>query len=200
MKKLMQFVLALCATLAAQAAAPCFTVKLRVDLSGVATNEALYEVGCVRLALRIAGQDKNLLSYDNRQGNYLNFPMPDGTYPVIEATLCERGGRVGIPLGALARTEGVHDVTLNFAHAHWTICVDGVQDDDMPPVPDLIAWPADLEERVLSARVKKALFSSPARADALPKMPESRRIARPRSKRAGCCEKGADLLQYGQPE
>ena len=94
MKKLMQFVLALCATLAAQAAAPCFTVKLRVDLSGVATNEALYEVGCVN----------------------------------------------------------------------------------------------------------KAAFSSPARVDALPQMPESRRIARPRSKRAGCCEKGADLLQYGQPE
>lgn len=179
MNKSMRFVLALCATLAAQAAVPCFTVKLKVDLSGVATNEALYEVGCARLALRIAGQDKKLVSYDNRQGNYLNFPMPDGTYPVIEATLCDRGGRVGIPLGALARTEGVHDVTLNFAHAHWTICVDGVQDDDMPPAPDSIAWPADSKGRVLSPRVKKALFSSPACADALPKMPESRRIARP---------------------
>ena len=109
MNKLMQFVLAFCATLAVQAAAPCFTVKLKVDLSGVAADEALYEVGCARLALRIAGQGKKLVSYDNRQGNYLNFPMPDGTYPVIEAT-------------------------------------------------------------------------------------------RPRSKRAGCCEKGADLLQYGQPE
>ena len=93
MKKSMRFVLALCATLAAQAAVPCFTVKLKVDLSGVATNEALYEVGCARLALRTAGQDKNLVSYDNRQGNYLNFPMPDGTHPVIEATLCDRGGR-----------------------------------------------------------------------------------------------------------
>ena len=116
MKKSMRFVLALCATLAAQAAVPCFTV------------------------------------------------------------------------------------TLNFAHAHWTICVDGVQDDDMPPAPDSIAWPADSKGRVLSPRVNKAAFSSPARVDVLPQMPESRRIARPRSKRAGCCEKGADLLQYGQPE
>ncbi len=171
--------LALCAALAAQAAAPCFTVKLKVDLSGVTAGEALYEVGCARLALRIAGQDKDLQSYDTRHGNYLNFPMPDGSCPVIEATICERGGRVGIPLGALARTDGVHDVTLNFSSPHWTICVDGVQDDDMPPAPDPFAWPKNPKEKSLSPRVKKATLSSPALADALPKMPDSRRIARP---------------------
>ena len=172
-------VLVLATILVAQAAAPCFTVKLKVDLSGVATDEVLYEVGCARLVLRIAGQNKDLESYDNRQGNYLNFPMPDGRCPVIEATLCKRGGRVGIPLGALARTDGVHDVTLNFVKAHWTICVDGAQDDDMPSAPYAIAWPADAKERVLSPRVKKASFSVPASINALPKIPESRRITRP---------------------
>ena len=158
---------------------PCFTVKLQVDLSDVKAEEALYEVGCARLALRFAGQNKDLKAYDCRQGNYLNFPVRDGSCPVVEATICERGGRVGVPLGALAHVDGMHDVTLNFAKAHWTISVDGVQDDDMPPDPHSIAWPADAKGRTLSPRVKKASFSSPARADALPEMPDSRRITRP---------------------
>ena len=164
--------------LIAQAAAPCFTVKLQVDLSGVKAGEALYEVGAAKLALRMAGKDEGLGTYDIRHGNYLNFPMPDGTCPVIEATICERGGRVGLPLGALSRKEGVHDVTLNFSPPHWTIGVDGLQDDDMPPVPDSISWSADARGRTLSPRVKMASFTSPARADALPKTPDSRRIAR----------------------
>ena len=167
------------AILATQAAAPSFTVRLQVDLSEVKTDEPLYEVGAAKLSVRLAGRTKGLEKYDTRHGNYLNFPMPDGTCPVIEATLCERGGRVGVPLGALARAEGVHDVTLNFAPPHWTICVDGVQDDDMPPAPDSIAWSADATERTLSPRVKKVSFLSPARADALPKMPDFRRIGRP---------------------
>ena len=170
--------LALCTTLAAQASVPCFTVKLRIDLSDVKADEVLYEVGCARLALRIAGQNKDLESYDTRQGNYLNFPMPDGSCPVIEATICDIGGRVGIPLGALPMKDGLHDVTLNFAKARWTILVDGLRDDDMPPSPDAIAWSADAEGRILSPRVKKASFSTPALADALPETPDSRPVAR----------------------
>lgn len=168
----------LCTTLAAQAAAPCFTVKLQIDLSGVLAGEELYEVGCAKLALRIAGKNKDLESYDRRHGNYLNFPMPDGSSPVIEATICETGGRVGIPLGALPRADAIHDVTLNFAKSRWTIIVDGVRDDDMPPNPGSVAWPVDAEGQILSPRVKKASFSSPALADALPEVPDSRRVAR----------------------
>ena len=167
------------ATIAALAAPPSFTIKLQVDFSDVKDDEPLYEAGPARLAFRMAGRAKELERYDNRLGNYMNFPMPDGSCPVIEATICERGGRVGIPLGALARTDGVHDVTLNFSSPHWTICVDGVQDDDMPPAPDPFAWPKNPKEKSLSPRVKKATLSSPALADALPKMPDSRRIARP---------------------
>ena len=162
-----------------------FTIRCQVDFSNVAAYEPLYEVGPVRagftpvrLAFRIAGRTKGLEQYDNRLGNYLNFPLPDGSCPVIEATLCARGGRVGIPLGALARTDGVHEVTLNYSPPHWTICVDGVQDDDMPPAPDAVAGLLDPKERTLSPRVKKAEFTSPARPDALPQMPDSRRITR----------------------
>ena len=167
------------ATVMGWATVPSFTVRLQVDLSKAKVDEPLYEVGTAKLSVRLAGHTKGLEKYDTRLGNYLNFPMSDGTCPVIEATLCERGGRVGIPLGALARTDGVHDVTLNFSPPHWTICVDGVLDDDMPPAPDLIAWPANAKEQVLSPRVKKASFSSPAHANALPTMPDSRRITRP---------------------
>ena len=162
-----------------------FTIRCQVDFSNVTAYEPLYEVGPVRtgftpvrLAFRIAGRTKGLEQYDNRLGNYLNFPLPDGSCPVIEATLCARGGRVGIPLGALARPDGVHEVTLNFSPPHWTICVDGVQDDDMPPAPDAVAGLLDAKERTLSPRVKKAEFTSPARPDALPQMPDSRRITR----------------------
>lgn len=169
----------LCTTLAAQAAAPCFTVKFRLDLSGVKADEELYEVGCAKLALRMAGKNKDLKSYDDRSGNYLNFPMPDGSCPVIEATICETGGRVGVPLGALPRADVIHDVTINFAMSRWTILVDGVRDDDMPPDPDSIPWTAEAKELILSPRVKKASFSSPALADALPETPDSRRITRP---------------------
>ena len=85
--------LALCAALAAQAAAPCFTVKLKVDLSGVTAGEALYEVGCARLALRIAGQDKKLVSYDNRQGTMICRRA--GKFKKAEQTrgLLREGGR-----------------------------------------------------------------------------------------------------------
>ncbi len=176
-----------CATLAAHGTElkDGFTVRCQVDFSNVTAYEPLYEVGPVRpgftpvrLAFRIAGRTKGLEQYDNRLGNYLNFPLPDGSCPVIEATLCARGGRVGIPLGALARTDGVHEVTLNFSPPHWTICVDGVQDDDMPPAPDAVAELLDAKERTLSPRVKKAEFTAPARLDALPQMPDSRRITR----------------------
>ncbi|MBR2838411.1 MAG: hypothetical protein IKE55_06500 [Kiritimatiellae bacterium] len=172
-------VLVLAVAFAAQAAAPSFTAKLQVDLSDVKADEPIYEVGAARLSLRLAGQTGGLETYDRRHGNYLNFPMPDGSCPVIEATLCERGGRVGIPLGALARPDGVHDVTLNFVSPHWTICVDGVQDEDMPPAPDSIAWPTERLEKTLSARVRKATFSSPACANVLPEIPDARHITRP---------------------
>ena len=56
-----------------------FTVHCTVDISGVAADEPLYEVGPLRLAFRMAGKDEGLRKYDMSFGNYLNFPLPDGS-------------------------------------------------------------------------------------------------------------------------
>ena len=66
-----------------------FTIRLKVDFTGVAADESIYEAGPVRLALRMAGHAPELEEYDGRRGNYLHFPMPDGSCPVVEATICE---------------------------------------------------------------------------------------------------------------
>ena len=91
------FLALICATLASSGAAvkADFTIRCQVDFSGAAADEPLYEAGPVRLAFRMAGRTKELEQYDSRCGNYLNFPMSDGSCPVIEATM--NGLRVGIP-------------------------------------------------------------------------------------------------------
>ena len=93
-----------------------FTVRCTIDISGVTADEPLYEVGPLRLAFRMAGKAEELRKYDTSFGNYLNFPLPDGSCPVIEATMY--GLRVGIPLGFLKRRDGVHDVRL-FCAKSW---------------------------------------------------------------------------------
>lgn len=131
-----------------------FTVRCKIDISGVAADEPLYEVGPLRLAFRMAGKDDGLRKYDMSFGNYLNFPMPDGSCPVIEATMY--GLRVGIPLGFLKRRDGVHDVRLFCAKSHLTIEVEGHFDDDMfrlPTVEADLSAPKTLSRRVKSADV-----------------------------------------------
>ena len=150
------FLTFICVTLASSGAAVTadFTICCQVDFSGVTTDEPLYEAGPVRLAFRMAGRAKKLEQYDSRCGNYLNFPMPDGSCPVIEATM--HGLRVGIPLGFLKRQDGVHDVRLFCAKTHFTIEVEGHLDDDMFRVPTVdadLSAPKALSKRVKSAEV-----------------------------------------------
>ena len=165
---------------AEQVLADGFTVTLQIDLSkSVTDEELLYTVGPVRLVLRQAGKDKALADYDMRFGNYLNWPLKDGTCPVLEATIAAKATQVGIPLGFLAKPEGVHTVTLNFAPVRWTICVDGHVDEAFPVPACPVVWPATTEEKVCSVRVKDAAFVSPARKDALPPVPQARTIAEP---------------------
>ena len=122
------FIALICTTLVSSGVAvnADFTIRCQVDFSGEATDEPLYEVGPVRLAFRMAGRTKYLEQYDSRCGNYLNFPLPDGSCPVIEATM--HGLRVGIPLGFLKRQDGVHDVRLFCAKTHFTIEVEGYEE------------------------------------------------------------------------
>ena len=150
------FLALICVTLASSGAAVTadFTICCQVDFSDVTTDEPLYETGPVRLAFRMAGRTKELEQYDSRCGNYLNFPMPDGSCPVIEATM--HGLRVGIPLGFLKRQDGVHDVRLFCAKTHFTIEVEGHLDDDMFRVQTVdadLSAPKALSKRVKSAEV-----------------------------------------------
>ena len=154
-----------------------FTIRIRADLGGVACDEALLEAGPMRLSLRLAGRTPGLEEYDAFRGNYLNFALPHGPCPVIEATLPGRGGRIGVPLGALPRAGGVHAVTLQFDPPRWTIRVDGVQDEDYPA--DVVDWDGrELHAAALSPRVEAVEASVPALPDALPRPPDSRRLAR----------------------
>ena len=151
-----------------------FSARIRVDLRDFAADEPLVEAGPLRLALRMAGRTPGLERYDRDAGNYLAFPMPDGSCPVVEATLA--GLRVGIPLGLLARPGGVHDVEVRVAGSHFSIAMDGHVDDDMFSVPSL---ETDLDApRTLSPRVASVSVSVPAGPDAGGRIPDARPIAR----------------------
>ncbi|MDD6031357.1 MAG: hypothetical protein PUE68_11125 [Kiritimatiellae bacterium] len=131
-----------------------FSVRLEVDLGAVRADEALGSFGPVRFGLRLAGRDKAHLRYDRAAGNYLGFPMPDGTCPVIEAVVDAKAGRVGIPLGVLDSSRKVHDVVLRWAPPRWEITVDGHVDEDFPmPAPAPFAWKGDQNLRIHSPRV-----------------------------------------------
>lgn len=157
-----------------------FTVNLKIDFGAVKGDEALYEAGPVRLVLRRAGADSALAKYDRNSGNYLTFPLSDGTCPVVEATIADRAGRVGIPLGVLENAKGVHDVALDFSPVRWAMVVDGRHVDEEFPIPACpVVWPDEAQERILSPRVRTAAFVSPAKPDAVPELRAPRPVARP---------------------
>ena len=140
-----------------------FTVRLKVDFGGAADGEQLYSVGPLRVGFRRAGEDASLRNYDDGLGNYLRYRLPDGTCPVVEATICEKAGRVGVPLGVLGDPKGVHDVRVDYASGHFSIEVDGEHlDEDMPVPAHPVVWPAEAVESVSSPRVKEARFATPA--------------------------------------
>ncbi len=145
-----------------------FTATVKVDCSAVTSNEVLYTVGPVRLVLRMAGKDKSLARYDDAHGNYLSYPLPDGSCPVLEATIAEKAGRVGIPLGFLKNPGGVHEVTLHYSPVKWAIAVEGHVDEDFPIPAYHVRWQEDAREETHSPRVKAVSFVTPARSDALP--------------------------------
>jgi len=175
-------VLVLCVALAAGLRAGVvqdgFTLSLDVDLSRVTTNEALYSCGALDVCLRQAGKDKDLRDYDVRCGNYVNFPLPDGSCPVVEATVCRKGGRVGIPLSLFVQTGGTHRVTLHYDTVHFRIFAGDQTDDEMPTAMVCpVVWPSNAVERILSPRVKRADFVTPAKPGVAPKEPDVRPIA-----------------------
>jgi len=146
-----------------------FTLRLRADFGKATADEPLYEAGPLCVGIRMAGKTKGLEHYDRHRGNYLSFPLPDGSCPVVEATFGKL--RVGMPLGFLDRRGATHDVTVNLADTHLSIMVDGRVDDDMFKTETL---EADLsKQKTLSKRVKSAKLSMPTVPDALAVVPDS---------------------------
>lgn len=151
-----------------------FTIAFKIDLSAITADEPLCQAGPMRLSVRMAGKADTLAKYDKYLGNYLNFPMPDGSCPVVEATMA--GLRVGIPLGLLARHGGLCDVVVNLADSRFSISVDGNVDEDMLSVPPFEIGFTGV--KTLSSRVESAKMSVPAVPDALGNVPDSRPIGR----------------------
>ena len=106
-----------------------FTIKFSVDLKSFAGEETILEIPQV-VHVRLRQHDVK----DRRQQNYPSFKMPDGSAPVLEASITLqlptekseiRDMTVGIPLAILDKPMGKHEVALNFSGVQWTMYVDG---------------------------------------------------------------------------
>jgi len=113
-----------------------FTVKLVVDLKTFDGPKDLLEIPDV-LRVRLRQHDPR----DRNRQNYPAFQMPDGSVPVLEATVVLHSDEhpdwkemtIGIPLAILKRPEGEHEVVLDFTGVRWTIFADGeLLDNDFP--------------------------------------------------------------------
>lgn len=125
----------------AQFAAPAdatrgFTVKMSAVLKKCDSTKTILEVPGV-LGVRL--RQHNPL--DRNRQNYPAFKMPDGSAPVLEATVNLHSAEhpdwkdmtIGIPLAMLKNPEGAHELVLNFSGVRWSMYVDGeLLDNDFP--------------------------------------------------------------------
>ncbi len=113
-----------------------FTVKLTVDVRAFAGEKRILEIPNV-LSVCLRQHDP----LDRKRQNYPAFKMPDGSVPVLEATVALHSVEhpdwqnmtVGIPLPLLKKPDGEHEVVLSFSGVRWTMYVDGeALDNDFP--------------------------------------------------------------------
>lgn len=105
-----------------------FTIKIQADLKDLPGEHTLLEIpGLLILKLKQTDPGQR-----DRQ-NYPAFPLPDGSVPVLEATLTlsppeekvfSRDMTIGFPLAALEHPWGEHEIILNFTGVRWTIYAD----------------------------------------------------------------------------
>ena len=145
-----------------------FELSFDVDLTGEKDGELLYEAeGALKIVLRDAAKSPAPGGYDENGGNYLNFRMADGSCPVLEALMPGPTGRIGIPLGALPRADGIHHVRVVFNGTYFTLDVDQSRDEDFPIAP--LMWPKGDKGEVKSARVRNFAFSFGAAKGVVPR-------------------------------
>ena len=121
-----------------------FTLKFSVSVTFPVKDVNLLEIPGL-LCVKLRQHDPS----DWSRQNYPSFPMPDGTVPVLEASLdLGQDMTVGIPLAVLDSPDGLHEVVLDFSGVRWTMYVDGIlMDNDFalgyPDVKGRIAWCKD---------------------------------------------------------
>jgi len=141
-----------------------FTVKFTLDLKKFDGHKEILQIPDV---LSVVLRQHNPI--DRGRQNYPAFKMPDGSVPVLEATIKLhslahpdwKDMTIGIPLAMLVNPEGEHEVVLNFSGLHWTMYVDGqLLDNDFP-----FGYPQWKEKNTWAlypAYVKKASIHMPA--------------------------------------
>ena len=135
-----------------------FTLSFDVDVGTEPGEEALYEAeGALKVRVRDAKKHPAPGSYDELNGNAYNFPLPDGSCPVLEALLPGPTGRIGVPLGALKQPFGKHRVRIVFNGVYFTLDVDERRDEDFPYEP--LLWPEGDKGSALSPRVTNLAFA-----------------------------------------
>ncbi len=128
-----------------------FTVTFRARLAEPTRERRIVEIPDV---LEVNLRQHNPLDRDRQ--NYPSYKMPDGTVPVLEASLrlvspvdgSVASMPVGIPLAMLDNPFGEHEITLDFSGVRWTMYVDGkLVDNDFPfGYPDtakILSWNID---------------------------------------------------------
>jgi len=113
-----------------------FTVKFTVDFKKFDADRNILDMpGVLYVSLRHKAPS------DRNRQNYPAFKMPDGSVPVLEATIALHSSEhpdwknmaIGIPLAMLKNPDGEHEVVLNFSGVRWTMYVDGeLLDNDFP--------------------------------------------------------------------
>lgn len=141
-----------------------FTIKFTANLGNVrGTQNILLEIADV-LRVQLRQHDPQ----DRNRQNYPSFKMPDGSVPVLEATLVLHSVEhpdwtnmtIGVPLAMLQSPGGEHEVVLNFTGPDWQMYVDGeMLDNDFPfGYP---RWAATNMWKLNPARVKGAALHLP---------------------------------------
>lgn len=114
-----------------------FTIKMKINLKAEKVTKTLLNIPGVLNVTTFQHDIK-----DRKLQNYPAYPMPDGSVPVLEASVRlygpadPKGARdmtIGIPLGMLKKNEGMHELVLHFSGVRWTLYVDNeLLDNDFP--------------------------------------------------------------------
>lgn len=106
-----------------------FTIRFTADLKEISDEHTLIEIPQI-LTVRFRQHDPA----DRERQNYPAFKMPDGTVPILEASLGLqfptgdgelKDMSIGIPLAMLEKPYSKHEIILNFSGIKWTMYVDG---------------------------------------------------------------------------